>query len=80
MENNYFDSKILEEILNIPSPTGYTKDMLNYLQKELNDMNVEYKISNKGALLATIKGKDSNRWIYDEFSRRGECNYSYKKW
>ena len=51
MENNYFDSKILEEILNIPSPTGYTKDMLNYLQKELNDMNVEYKISNKGALL-----------------------------
>lgn len=25
MENNYFDSKILEEILNIPSPTGYTK-------------------------------------------------------
>ena len=29
MENNYFDSKILEEILNIPSPTGYTKDMLN---------------------------------------------------
>ena len=63
MENNYFDSKILEEILNIPSPTGYTKDMLNYLQKELNDMNVEYKISNKGALLATIKGKDSNKSI-----------------
>ena len=63
MENNYFDSKILEEILNIPSPTGYTKDMLNYLQKELNDMNVEYKISNKGALLANIKGKDSNKSI-----------------
>ena len=37
--------------------------MLNYLQKELNDMNVEYKISNKGALLATIKGKDSNKSI-----------------
>ena len=55
--------QILEEILNIPSPTGYTKDMLNYLQKELNDMNVEYKISNKGALLATIKGKDSNKSI-----------------
>lgn len=55
MENNYFDSKILEEILNIPSPTGYTKDMLNYLQKELNDMNIEYKISNKG--------KNSNKSI-----------------
>lgn len=63
MENNYFDSKILEEILNIPSPTGYTKDMLNYLQKELDNMNLEYKISNKGALLATIKGKDSNKSI-----------------
>lgn len=63
MENNYFDLKILEEILNIPSPTGYTKYMLNYLQKTLNDMNIEYKISNKGALLATIKGKDSNKSI-----------------
>ena len=54
MENNYFDSKILEEILNIPSPTGYTKDMLNYLQKELNDMNVEYKISNKSNELNVV--------------------------
>ena len=63
MEHNYFDLKILEEILNIPSPTGYTKYMLNYLQKTLNDMNIEYKISNKGALLATIKGKDSNKSI-----------------
>ena len=34
MENNYFDSKILEEILNIPSPTGYTKDMLNYSDRK----------------------------------------------
>jgi len=33
MENNYFNLKILEEILNIPSPTGYTKNILNYLKK-----------------------------------------------
>lgn len=63
MENNYFDLKVLEDILNIPSPTGYTKDMLSYLKKELDKMNIEYKISNKGALLTTIKGKDSNKGI-----------------
>jgi len=33
MENNYFNLNILEEILNIPSPTGYTKNILNYLKK-----------------------------------------------
>lgn len=63
MENNDFDLKILEDILNIPSPTGYTKHMLDYLQKVLNGMNVEYKISNKGSLLATINGKNSNESI-----------------
>lgn len=63
MENNYFDLKILEEILNIPSPTGYTKNILNYLKKVLNNMNIDYKISNKGSLLVTIEGKDLNKSI-----------------
>ena len=63
MENNYFDLKILEEILNIPSPTGYTKNILNYLKKVLNNMNIDYKISNKGLLLVTIEGKDLNKSI-----------------
>jgi len=63
MENNYFNLNILEEILNIPSPTGYTKNILNYLKKVLNNMNIDYKISNKGLLLATIEGKDLNKSI-----------------
>ena len=63
MENNYFNLNILEDILNIPSPTGYTTYMLNYLEKALNDMNIGYKISNKGSLLTTIKGKDSSKSI-----------------
>ena len=63
MENNYFDLKILEEILNIPSPTGYTKNILNYLKIVLNNMNIDYKISNKGLLLVTIEGKDLNKSI-----------------
>lgn len=63
MENNYFDLKILEEILNIPSPTGYTKNILNYLKKVLNNMNIDYKTSNKGSLLVTIEGKDLNKSI-----------------
>lgn len=63
MENNYFDPRKLEEILNIPSPTGYTQDMLEYLKKELDEMDINYKESNKGALLATINGLSSDMSI-----------------
>lgn len=63
MENKYFNTNKLKEILNIPSPTGYTKDILEYIQRELTQMNIEYKVSNKGALLATIKGNDSSKCI-----------------
>ena len=34
MENNYFNIKQIQEILNIPSPTGYTTDMLNYIKND----------------------------------------------
>ena len=63
MENNYFNIKQIQEILNIPSPTGYTTDMLNYIKNELNNINIDYKISNKGALLANIEGKNVNKSI-----------------
>lgn len=63
MENNYFNIKQIQEILNIPSPTGYTTDMLNYIKNELNNINIDYKISNKGALLANIEGKNVNKTI-----------------
>ena len=34
MENKDFNINRLEDILNIPSPTGYTKDILDYIKRE----------------------------------------------
>ena len=63
MENKDFNINRLEDILNIPSPTGYTKDILDYIKRELSKINIEYRVSNKGVLLATIKGNDSTKSI-----------------
>lgn len=60
MHNNDLLKKYLKEILNIPSPTGYTKDISDYIIKELERLKISYKISNKGAIVATIQGRDDS--------------------
>lgn len=53
------NNKILsfaQTILNIPSPSGYTKDVINFLVDECKKRNLIYEILNNGNLLITIKG------------------------
>ncbi|MGL6105280.1 M42 family metallopeptidase [Romboutsia sp.] len=61
------DIKLLEkyiiELLNTPSPTGYTEHVLNYIKETLESIGVDYKIGNKGTLVATIEGEDINKGI-----------------
>lgn len=61
MENTCMIKKYLNEVLSIPSPTGYTKEILEYLKKEIGSMNVDYKVGNKGMLIATIEGQENNK-------------------
>lgn len=61
MENTCMIKKYLNEVLSIPSPTGYTKEILEYLKKEIGSMNVDYKVGNKRMLIATIEGEDNNK-------------------
>ena len=44
--------QILREILEIPSPTGYTKEVMAHIEKELNEAGIKPRYTNKGALLA----------------------------
>jgi len=44
--------EILREILEIPSPTGYTKEVLAHIEKKLNEAGIKTRYTNKGALLA----------------------------
>lgn len=55
--------KYISELLNIPSPTGYTTDVLDYIKVILENIGVNYKIGNKGALVATIEGENKEKGI-----------------
>ncbi len=49
----------LKELLNIPSPTGFTKEAVVYSKQVFDDLGVESKLTNKGALIATIPGDNT---------------------
>ncbi|WP_297549729.1 M42 family metallopeptidase [Thermococcus sp.] len=44
--------EILREILGIPSPTGYTREVLAHIEKRLNEAGIRTYYTNKGALIA----------------------------
>lgn len=52
--------KYLNDILTTPSPTGFTHNVINYIKNELDSLKVPYEITNKGALIATLKGKNDD--------------------
>lgn len=60
---NYDEDKIkyyLKNILSISSPSGYTEKVMDYIKDELCILNVPYYITNKGAVIATLKGKSND--------------------
>ena len=63
MHNKKLIQKYLEELLSIPSPTGYTQEVCNYIKKILDDLNINYKTSNKGIIVATIEGINKDEEI-----------------
>lgn len=63
MHNKKIIEKYLEELLCIPSPTGYTNKICNYIKRELQEMEIEYKTSNKGIIVATIPGTNKEKEI-----------------
>lgn len=50
----------LSNLVSISSPSGYTHKVMNYIEKELSSMGVNYKSTNKGAILVSFEGKDNN--------------------
>lgn len=59
-----YDKKLLMsymgDILNIPSPSGYTDKVMEYIERELEKICVPYIVTNKGALIVTINGSDNS--------------------
>ena len=49
------------ELINIPSPVGYTHNAIECVKSELKGLGIKnFNITKKGALITYIKGKDSN--------------------
>ena len=48
------------ELLNIPSPVGYTDDAMERIGVELDELKVPYSLTRKGAILAYLDGEDNN--------------------
>ncbi|MBS4189366.1 M42 family metallopeptidase [Bacillus sp. FJAT-49705] len=52
--------QLLTELVSIPSPSGNTNEVISFVEKYLQEHNVETKRNRKGGLIATIKGKDDH--------------------
>ncbi|MFP7333200.1 M42 family metallopeptidase [Shouchella clausii] len=52
---------ILKDLVHIPSPSGYTAEAIAYIRRFLEDVGVQTQLLNKGALLATIEGKNNDK-------------------
>ena len=52
------DLKLFEKIMSIPSPTGYTKDAINFIEEFVTDLGYISERNKKGNLIVSVKGKD----------------------
>jgi len=48
--------RVLLELLAIPSPSGYTDRIVHYVADELNQLGIEFELTRRGAIRATIPG------------------------
>lgn len=49
----------IEKLTSIPSPTGYTNEIVSYLKQEIESFGYETFKTNKGALMVSVSGKDN---------------------
>src|SRR3954471_9432537 len=47
----------LEKLLLIPSPTGYTDEIVHFCGRELNRLGIPFELTRRGAIRADIKGR-----------------------
>lgn len=51
----------LQQLLAIPSPTGYTKDIQHYLVELLIKLGYQPQVTNKGSVIVTVKGNNDQQ-------------------
>ncbi|NLP35765.1 MAG: M42 family metallopeptidase [Clostridiales bacterium] len=57
MEKMDYIIKTTEKLVNIPSPSGFTKDVMEFVQKEAETFGYACEYTRKGGLIITVEGK-----------------------
>ncbi|UTR16124.1 M42 family metallopeptidase [Salipaludibacillus sp. LMS25] len=52
---------VIEKLVKIPSPSGNTKEVIAFVEKYLSQFDINVKRNHKGALIATLPGKDDKK-------------------
>lgn len=55
---------MVEQIINlanIPSPTGFTHEAVKYIKCILDELNANYRVTNKGAVIVSFEGKNNDK-------------------
>lgn len=53
--------KVIEKLVSIPSPSGNTEAVIQYVESFLKNLGLETRRNRKGGLLVTLKGKDDRK-------------------
>ena len=48
--------QMLISLLNIPSPSGYTDEIVHFVGQELQQLGIAYNVTRRGAIRATFRG------------------------
>ena len=56
MNNTNLDLKLFEQIMNIPSPTGYTNKIISFLEEYIKGLGYKTYKNKKGNLIVEVKG------------------------
>ena len=54
----------LKNLIEINSPTGYHKEVMEYIRTQLDQLDIPYKVTVKGAVLATLKGESTKGRLF----------------
>lgn len=57
--NKDYTLKLLEEIINIPSPTGYCREVINHIENLTKELDYKFEKNKKGNIIIEIDGQDN---------------------
>lgn len=55
----FYLKKILRDLLNIPSPSGYTDEIVHFVSNELKRLGIAHELTRRGAIRAVVRGESS---------------------